>query len=39
MIDDTFAQYNYCSTKIFFQFQMDYSDIPFDFCCPKCRVR
>lgn len=38
MVDNVFAQCNYCKTKIRMRFQMGFFDIPFDFCCPGCGV-
>lgn len=38
MINHSFLRCNYCKTNILLRFQMGYFDIPFDFCCPKCKV-
>lgn len=38
MIDHTFIKCNYCKTNILLRFQIGEFDIPFDFCCPKCKV-
>ena len=38
MIAHSFAQCNYCKTKILLRFQVGYFDIPFDICCPECGV-
>jgi len=38
MVDHSFVKCNYCKTNIFLRFQRWYFDIPFDFCCPECKV-
>lgn len=38
MVDHSFVKCNYCKTNILLRFQMGYFDIPFDFCCPECKV-
>ena len=38
MVDHSFVKCNFCKTNIFLRFQMGYFDIPFDFCCPECKV-
>lgn len=38
MMDGKLVKCNYCNTTVLLRFQMGYFDIPFDICCPNCKV-